>query len=139
MNQICSLAALCSVSGYQYKGLWHDLSQNLALFGISGSHYGSHIAVFVSHAIIAPLSNLFAHQFIDGLFTALLILELSAAGIGGLYQYENTLLFLFADLYERIDSVGSEIWIHGDKIFIKSIIVLRTNGYFSEVPHSICL
>ena len=41
MNEVCSLTALCAVSGYKDEILGHEFSENLALLGISSTYNGT--------------------------------------------------------------------------------------------------
>ena len=139
MDQISALAALCAVAGHENVGLRHHLAQRLAHFRIGCANNRTNIAIFAAHALAAPFGNLFTDDFIQRSAVHQTILELTTAGVGSFYQHKNALIFFFADLYERIDAVGTQIRIHRCKILVKGCIALFSHYYFSEMGNRISL
>ena len=104
---------------------------------IGSADNSSYIAVFVAHAFLAPGSDMLAHDLIEGTAVDETVLKLSAGGIGGLHQYENTFFLLFADVDEGFDAVGSEIGVHGSEILIKTGKFLASHLYFPQMAYCV--
>ena len=138
MYQICAFTALCTVTGHQNKCLGHYLTQYFALLRIGCSYDSTYIAVGITHTVSSPGCYLFSYQLIQRSAVHQLILELAAAGIGSLHQYENTFFLFLTDLHKRIYTVGSQIRVHGYKIFIKTVIALAAYLYFAQMSYRVC-
>ena len=155
MHQIGALASLSPIARNQNECLGHDLTQCPALLRIGGSHHGSYIAVvaFLRHAARAPRSHLLSYDLVNGpepfrhfsqaalspRLSHQTVLQLPAAGIGSLHQYEYSLLLLRAYLQEGFHPVRAQIRVHGHEILIEAAAEAAANLYLPKMPHSIGL
>ena len=54
-------------------------------------------------------------------------------GLDVFTRIKSTLLFFFADINERIDTVRTKVWIDSSKILIKSSVFLTSYLNFAKV------
>ena len=141
MYQIGTLSALRPIAGNEDEGLRHQLSQNLPLLGIGRADHSAHIAVITGfrHAFRSPCRHLLADILIERSSVDQSVLKFTAAGVGGLYQNENALLLLRADLGKRLNAIRTEIGIHRHKVLVKACIALAADLDSSQMSDRICL
>ena len=63
--QVCTLTALCAVTGHQDKCLGHYLTKYLSLLRIGCTYHSTYIAVRIAHAVSSPGCDLFSYQLIQ--------------------------------------------------------------------------
>ena len=137
MCQILALASLGAVARHQDICLRHHLAHHFSDLRIGCPDHGSHIAVAVSHALLAPFGYHFSYMLIERTVLDPPVLELPAGRVGGLYKDEDSLLLLLADLDERIDPVGAQIGIDRGKVFIKGSIFPASHPDLPQMPDGI--
>ena len=62
---VCTLTALCAVTGHQDKCLGHYLTKYLSLLRIGCTYHSTYIAVRIAHAVSSPGCDLFSYQLIQ--------------------------------------------------------------------------
>ena len=63
--QVCTLTALCAVTGHQDKCLGHYLTKYLSLLRVGCTYHSTYIAVRIAHAVSSPGCDLFSYQLIQ--------------------------------------------------------------------------
>ena len=133
MPQVLRRTALGSVARHKEIGAGHQFAQNPAHLRVGSAHHSAYIAVLPVHGGFSPLHNLLSHPLIEGPSVNQAVLELTAGGIGGLHQNEESLVIGIAGLHKGLYPVRSEIGVHREEIRPKALEYIRAHLHLADV------